>query len=323
MLLNIISRIDSKNTPVSKMLPKGERLMNTLVEWQCDKFEDPASDMAWVDGEDVTGFSNASPDRKLVRTYAMKILDTAGVSDFAEEVSEVAGLSKGELAESVMKKLKRLARAIESFLCSDLDHQAGAAATPYRSRGLGSWIQATQQSGTEPVPAEYLTPSTSINTTAVASLTETLVNDVLESVYSQTGVVDEMQLVCGTTLRRQFTSFVTRVSASTNSAVVLRAYNSQFNGTLDQVVTQYNGDFGQLNIIPTLFNAHENFSGSVALKKLRGYVLPTALMKMSVRRMPRVKMLEDRGAGPRFLCDWVGAWWNLNPSGMGKFAATS
>lgn len=323
MLLNIISRIDAKNTPVSKMIPKGEPLTNTLIEWQCDKYEEPNQDMAWEDGRDVDSFGNASPDRALVRTYAGKVLDSAGVSDLAEEVSDVAGLSKGELAESIMKKLKRLDRAIESFLCCDLNHQAGAAGVPYRPRGLGSWISSSAQGGVEDVPEAFRTPIGSINTTPVLSLTEANVNDVLQSVWEQTGQVEEMRLAAGATLRRQFTSFVTRVSASTNSAIQIRAYNSNFNGVMDGVVTQYNGDFGMLDIVPTQYNAHPNFNGSLTLARLRGYVLPTSLMKMSVKRLPRVKLLEDRGGGPRFLVDWVGGWWALNPTGMGKFAATT
>lgn len=322
MLLNIISRVDAKNTPFTKMAPVGETISNTFVEWQADDFEDPHSDMIWPDGKDVDSFGNASENRGMLRTYIGKLLDSAMVSDFAEEVSNVAGLSKGERAESMMKKLVRLGRAVEALACSDLDTQQQAdETTPYRFRGLGSWITDTAQT-TLPVPTVALTPAASINTTAVSSLTETNVNDVLQSVWEQTGEIDDLQLVCGATLRRQFTSFATRVSSS-NSAPLIRTYNTAFAGKLDSVVMSYNGDFGNVNIIPTLFNAHRNFGGSATLAPLRGYLFPTRLIKKSIKRKPRVYPIENRGGGERFLVDWVGACWVTNPKGCGKFAATS
>lgn len=322
MLLNIISRVDAKNTPLTKMAPVGETITNSLVEWQADDFEDPHSDMVWPDGKDVDSFSNASENRDLLRTYIGKLQDSAMVSDFAEEVSNVAGLSGGERAESVMKKLVRLGRAVEALACSDLDTQVQVGQdTPYRFRGLGSWISSDAQT-THPVPTVARTPAGSINATAVASLTEANVNDLLQSVWEQTGEIDDLQLVCGATLRRQFTSFATRVSSS-NSAPLIRTYNTQFAGKLDSVVTQYNGDFGNVNIIPTLFNAHKNFGGSVTLAPLRGYVFPTRLVKKSIKRKPRVRPIENRGGGERFIVDWVGAVWVTNPKGCGKFAATT
>jgi hypothetical protein len=278
-----------------------------LVEWTADTHEEPNQDMAWEDGKDVDSFSNAVPDRGMIRTYAMRILDAAQASDFAENVSDVAGLTKGEIAEAIMKKTTRIARAIEGFMCSDLDTRVGAAGVAYRGRGLGSWINNTEQA-TLPVPAAYRTPTASINTTAVGSLTEANVNDVLESVWKQTGEIDNLQLACGATLKRQFTSFTTRTSGATG-APQIRAYTSDFKGKLDSVVTQYNGDPG--------------FDGTTTLNPLRGYVFPTKALKMSVKRLPRAKLLEDRGGGPRFLVDWVGAWWVENPLACGKFAATS
>src|SRR5262245_50086744 len=135
-LADMISRVDAKDTPVQAMMPKGEKIKNTLQEWQVDDFEDPNSDMAAEDGVDVDTFGNASPNRQLLQGRAMKIRDSAMVSDFAEEISDVAGLSKGELAESIMKKLKRLARAREAFVCGDQEAQVGAAGVPDQFRGL-------------------------------------------------------------------------------------------------------------------------------------------------------------------------------------------
>jgi hypothetical protein len=322
MLANIIARVDAKNTPVQSMIPKGEPLTNTLVEWQADDFEDPHSDMAAEDGVDVDSFSNASPNRALLQGRAMKIRDSAMVSDFAEEVSDVAGLSKGELAESIMKKLKRLARAIEAFICGDQEAQVGAAGVPDQFRGLGVWIQSTAQA-VYPVPTQFLTPAASIDTTAMASVTDTIVGDVLESAYTKSGDISEFELIAGPKLRRALSAMVTKVSGATNTFSYIRTFNTEFKGKIGSVVQQFDGDFGLINIHPTLWNAHVNFGGSAAANLRRGYLLRMKFLSMHYKRMPRVKQLEDRGGGPRFLCDAVLSFKVTNPLGLGAFKATT
>lgn len=327
MLADLIARVDAKSTPVQSLMPKSEALTNMLFEWQMDNFEEP-DDVAVEDGADVETFDNASPDRSLAQMYAMKIRDSAMVSDLAENVSDVAGLSRGELAESIQKKLKKISRAIEANICGDQECAAGSAGVPYRGRGLGKWIQSTAQA-TLPVNANFLTPSGSIDATATASLTETVVNNVVESIYLQTGQSNTFNLVCGTTLKRTFSTF-TRSSGGTATypGLTVQTYNKNFTGTVGFVVDKFEGDFGTLNIIPTLWNAHKDaaYGGDGATTttgKCRGYVLDMSLLSMHYKRLPRVKELEDRGGGPRFLVDAILGWKVKNPLGLGKFAATS
>lgn len=321
MLANIIARVDAKATPVQSMIPKGEAITNMLMEWQMDDFEDEA-DLAVEDGTDVDTFSNASENRKLAQMYATKFRDSAGVSDLAEDVSNVAGLSSGEKAEAVMKKLKKLGRSIEAAICGDQETQAESAGNPYKVRGLGLWIQNSAQA-TLPVDALFRTPTASIDATAMASVTEDIISDVLASIYDETGEIGEFDLPCGPTLRRQISKLTTRVSSLTNTFSQIRTYNTEFKGMLGTVVTQFDGDFGKINIHPTLFNATTAFGGSNAARLRRGYLLKMGLLSMHYKRKPRVKELEDRGGGPRFLVDAIWGFKCLNPLGLGKFNATT
>lgn len=322
MLADLIARVDAKNTPVQSMMPKGEAVTNMLMEWQVDNFEDP-DNLRVEDGEDVTSFSSASPNRARIGVYCEKVRDSAQVGDLAENVSNVAGVEGGsELAESIMKKIKRVARSIEIDICGDNETNQEAAGSPYAGRGLGVWIQNGAQT-VLPVPTAFRTPAGSIDSTAIASLTETLVQDVLTSIYEETGVIGEFEWVVGPTLRRQISTFATRVTASTNSAGIIRTYQTQWSGKLSTVVMQYEGDFGRLNVHPSLFLAHANAGGSTAANPRRGYVLPMRLLSMHWKRKPRVKQLEDRGGGPRFLVDGIVGWKVLNPLGLGAFKATT
>lgn len=321
MLLDIIARVDAKGEPLLRMAGQSKPPTNTLVEWQMDDFED-ANDLAAEDGEDVSTFSNASENRFRAQTYIQKFRDSAMVSDLADAVSDVAGLSKGEQAESIMKKLKKLGRSIEAAMCSDQEHQAGAAGVPYKLRGLGVWIQATAQA-TLPINANYLTPSAQIDTTAMASLTPAIIGDIAESIYTKTGTIDALVLLCGPRLKRTIGGLLGYQPASTNVQSSIRAYTTEFKGTIDNVVDQFNTDFAQIQMHPTLWNAHPNLGGSTAAQLRRGYLVMMKLLKIGWWRKPRVKPLEDRGGGPRFLVDAGASLGLLNPLGAGKFAATT
>lgn len=318
-LADYITRVDAKSKPLLAMVPKEKELTNTRCDFQVDNFED-AEDNAVLDGADVETFDNASEDRALLSVYCQKFRDSAQVSDMAEEVSNVAGLSKGELAESIMKKLEKLSRDIEAALCSDNDTQAQAGETPYKTRGLGSWLNSSAQA-TLPVDENFRTPSGSLDNTAIANLTEDIVNNILQSNYEQTGKIEEYVLLCGPTLRRRFSTF-TRISAgSTNVMSTIRTYNSNASEKkISNVIDRFEGDFGNIELHPTLFNA--KFTSTAASTR-RGYLLLMKLLAIKWKRYPRVKQLEDRGGGPRFLVDAIAAFKHKNPLVGGKFYATS
>jgi hypothetical protein len=321
MLLDIVARVDAKGEPFLRMAGQGTPPINTLVEWQMDDFED-ANDLATEDGEDVSTFSNASENRFRAQTYIQKFRDSAMVSDLADAVSDVAGLSTGEQAESIMKKLKRLSRSIEAACCSDQEHQAGAAGVPYKLRGLGTWIQSTQQA-LLPINANYLTPAASIDSTAMASLTPAIIGDIAESIYTKSGTIDDLDVICGPRLKRTIGGLLGYQPASTNVQSSIRAYTTQFAGVIDNVVDQFNSDFGNLRLHPDLWCAHPNLGGSTAAQLRRGYILKMKLVKLHWWRKPRVKPLEDKGGGPRFFVDAGCALVVQNPLGAGKFAATT
>jgi hypothetical protein len=180
-----------------------------------------------VDGEDVTSYENAAKNRQELSVYCQKVRRTAKVSEMSEDISNVAGAKAGELARSVDKKLEELGRDIEAIMCSDNDTQADTGALPYKTRGLGSWINNSAQS-VLPVPAAFRTPAASINTTAMASLTEALVKGVLKSVYTERGKNQDLTLLCGTALKEVFTGF-TAIASGTNAYATSRSYQAELN----------------------------------------------------------------------------------------------
>jgi len=319
-LADVISVIDQKNTPVTSRIKSGSDLTNgSVFSWQADSYNDPSFDGVLTNA-DVTTFDDPAKNRVLLSGRAQKFRRSIKVDDFAQNVDNIAGVGKKkEMARGVSRALIELKRDMESAFCSSNESQEQSGASPYKTRGLGSWISSSAQTDL-PVPTAFLTPSASINATGTASLTEADVAAVLQSVYEQTGTIDTMDLVTGPNLKKRFSEF-TRYSSGTNTALSTRQYTASLNDrTVISTVDTYIGDFGTINLVPTLFNAKD---AAAAVQSARGYLLNFEMLEARYGRRPRFQELEDQGGGPRGLVDAIAALVCWNPKGLGKFAATS
>jgi hypothetical protein len=320
-LADVISIVDNKNTPVTSTARKGADITNPGVfSWQADEYKDPSFDGVLTNA-DVSTFDDASSSRALLSGRAMKFRRSIKVDDYTQ-ISDIAGIGKNKaFAHSVSKSLVELKRDIESAVCSDRDSQEQASTNPYRTRGLGSWINASAQTDL-PVAAAFRTPSGSINTTATASLTESEVQAVLQSMYTVTGTMSSMMLVCGPELKRAFTNFTRFAGGGDNKAgLSIRTFTqSAESKKIVASIDSFHGDFGVLDIVPSLFLAKEQAS---AVQLARGYVMSPEMIELRYGRRPRFQELEDMGGGKRALVDAIAALVCMNPKGLAKFAATS
>jgi len=319
-LADVISVIDQKNTPVTSRIKAGSDLTNgSVFSWQADSYNDPSFDGVLTNA-DVTTFDDPAKNRVLLSGRAQKFRRSIKVDDFAQNVDNIAGVGKKkEMARGVSRALIELKRDMESAFCSDNESQEQAGVSPFKTRGLGRWVQAAAQSDL-PVPAAFRTPSASVTATATSSLTESDVAAILQSVYEQTGTIDTMDLVSGPNLKKRFSEF-TRYSSGSNTALSTRQYTASLNDrTVISTVDTYIGDFGTINLVPTLFNAKDQ---TAAASSARGYLLNFDMLESRYGRRPRFQELEDQGGGPRGLVDAIAALVCWNPKGLGKFSATS
>ena len=320
-LADVISIVDNKNTPVTSTARKGADISNPGVfSWQADEYKEPSFDGVLTNA-DVATFDDASSTRALLSGRAQKFRRSIKVDDFTQ-ISDIAGIGKNKsFAHAVSKSLVELKRDIESAVCSDRDSQEQASTNPYRTRGLGSWINASAQTDL-PVPAAFRTPAGSINTTATGSLTETEVQAVLQSMYTVTGTMNNMMLVCGPELKRAISNFTRFAGGTDNKAgLSIRTFTqSAESKKLVASIDSFHGDFGVLDIVPTLFNAKDQAEAS---QLRRGYVLSPDQIEIRFGRRPRFQELEDMGGGKRALVDAIAALVCMNPKGLAKFAATA
>ena len=313
-LADFISLVDAKDTPVTSMIPKGNKPGNTLLQFQADNMPTAVSTGS-VDGADVSGYENLNSGRAVLSNYVQVFQRAIRVSPLSVDVSIVAGL-RDELAGMVAKGIKTLKRDMELTVCSDNAAQIDAGGTtPYLTKALGVWI-ANAAGSVAIIPTAYLTPTTSINTTATASFAETDAQGVLTSIYSETGQMKTYDTVVGPTLKRAFSNllYTANVSGAANTFASIRTLNRDaFSDTISSSVDMFEGDFGSLRLHPTLFN----------FDAFRGYVLDMDLLELRYTSLPQVTELPDAGGGPARLIKAVAGLVCKNPLGLGKFSASS
>lgn len=311
-LADYITLVDAKDTPVTSMIPKGNKPGNTLLQFQADNMPTAVSTGS-VDGVDVSSYENLNSGRALLTNYVQVFQRAIRVSPLSVDVSIVAGL-RDELAGMVAKGIKTLKRDMELTICSDNAAQVDNGTDPYLTKALGVWI-ANAAGTVAPIPTAYLTPSTSINTTATASFTETDAQGVLTSIYGQTGQMKTYDTVVGPTLKRAFSNLLYTATASgTNAYASIRTLQRDaFSDTISSSVDLFEGDFGSLRLHPTLFNANA----------FRGYVLDMDLLELRYTNLPQVTELPDAGGGPARLIKAVAGLVCKSPLGLGKFSASS
>jgi len=162
------------------------------------------------------------------------------VSDLQEATDSVG---PAKLAEAEAKSIRELKRDIELTLCGAQDKQVGTGSDAYLTAGLGAFIDDTPATGL--VPTGFETPGSSIY--ATTGFNEAEFNDLISSIYRQTGNVDSLTLVADTGLRRVISDFA-RVGGLLSDSVRSVNYDGG-SSTIKLSVELYQSDHGIVSII--------------------------------------------------------------------------
>jgi hypothetical protein len=238
-LTDVLSILAPEETPVLSSASK-QRASSTFVEWTVDSLAD-VSTAGVSEGADVTSFTDKFSGRARLGNYTQKFRRDYMVSDLQEAVDSVG---PAKIAQAEAKAIRELKRDVEATLLSDNEMSAeDGAGTPYKLRGLGKWIQNGAQT-TNPVPESFRTPTTSIKEDA-STLLESEFNDLITSIYRETGTTNSLTLVADTALRRVISDFA-RIGVSGEN----REFNvSGDSGTIRLSVELYQSDHGVVSII--------------------------------------------------------------------------
>lgn len=334
-IANLISLVDAKDTPFTSMARKGAQPQQTFFRWQVDSLPEPKTD-GTVDGTDVTSNdyenfvkTSSKQYRNEIGNFIQIFRRSTRVSKLTQSsVTNIAGV-KDELQNNVSKAMTLLKRDMEKTMCSANSAQAEKTVSgnvvPYKTRGLDKWLVKAADKDTNEtaaiVPDEFCLPfvsgdptSSSIVSGNLADLTETTLQNLLTSIYKQTGQYKTYDCLAGPLMKRAFTNlvFTTRQVAGDDLSPTesVRNFNRDASSsTYTSSVDVFDGDFGQLRIHPSLFL--KNFTV--------GYVIPFDLVEIRYGgNVAEITSLPDYGGGPARLIEAVAALCVHNPLAFGK-----
>jgi hypothetical protein len=317
-LSDVIAVVDAKSTPIITSIKKGSDPANSLFSWQADAYAAPQVGGV-PDGSDVSTTEDAAENRRLLSNYTEEFRRLPKVSK-RSNLSDVAGIGlKKEMAKAIIKKQIELKRDMEAAFSSDNVARADDGTLGYRGHGLGSWISNTAQT-TLPVDVLFRTPSTSINSTAMASLTTAAVNNVMESQFREVGKETTYMLVCGTALKKQFTTMVGYQPAQGSDTAIKRSLRGDEGKWLDNIQI-FTGDFGTYELVLSTFLAWNYATGANVPQ--RGYALDMDMLELRYQQPVKYDPLPDLGGGPRGVLSAIVGLCVKNPRGLAAFRATS
>ena len=291
-LTDVLTILAPEETPILSSASKNKSSA-TFVEWTVDSLAAPST-AGVSEGADVTAFTDKFSGRARLGNYVQKFRRDYMVSDLQEAVDSVG---PAKIAQAEAKAIRELKRDIEATLSGTQDRAVeNGAGTAYGLRGLGDWLDSA---GPDDVPAAFRTPATSIFSTTEANanpFTETSLNDLVTSIYRETGSSNSLTLVADTGLRRVISDFARLGSASESTAVnngVMR--NVNYDGgssTIKLSVELYQSDHGVISIVNANPDCTPNFGGNTSDSS--GYLINpeyfgiSELIPMGSTRLPNL-----------------------------------
>ena len=305
-LTDIISILEPESTPFVSMMQKG-RATGTFVEWQADKLSTPDFDGV-NEGEDVSSFKNQAEDRARLGNYVQKFRDTFQVSDI-QELVDTAGVAN-EFANAEAKAVRNVKRSIESAFCSSQDRQSDAGSgTPYKTRGMLKWLGVGGQPSD--IPAAYQ----NVANDTTGTQTEATFNSVLQELYQANGMPGgQLTLIAGPSLKQEISNFSRQLAAANGTYVVNQDAESR---KITLTVNLYEGDFGNVAIVPSLFV--NRTSGSDTIDADAGLLIDPEFVGMHSLKAESATELEDQGGGRRGFVDVIAALACYSPKAHGFF----
>jgi len=308
-LTDVLTILAPEETPVLSSASK-KRSSATFTEWTVDALSAPVT--TGVDeGADVTTFTDQFAGRARLGNYVQKFRRDFRVSDLQEAVDSVG---PAKVAQAEAKAIRELKRDVEATLIGTQDRSIeDGAGTPYGLRGLGDWIDSA---GPADVPANFRTPASSIyDISTQGAFGEAALNDMISSIYRETGSTNNLMLVADTGLRRTIADFA-RVSAGATENV--RAVNYDGNkAEIKLSVELYQSDHGIVSIVnmnpdtapATLAGGTDYNDGYLINPEYYGV---HELIPMGSSRLPNL------GGGERGFCDCTLTLGVYHPQAHGK-----
>ena len=308
-LSDVLTILAPEETPVLSSASK-KKSGATFTEWTVDALSAPST-AGVTEGADVTAFTDKFAGRARLGNYVQKFRRDFMVSDLQDAVESVG---PAKIAQAEAKAIRELKRDVEATLIGTQDRSIeDGAGTAYGLRGLGDWIDSA---GPSDVPADFRTPSDSIyDISTSGAFSEAALNDLISSIYRETGNSNNLMLVADTGLRRTIADFA-RVSAGADNSVRTVNYDGN-KAEIKLSVELYQSDHGMVSIVnmnpdtaPATLAGGTDFNDGYLINP--EYYGVHELIPMGSTRLPNL------GGGERGFCDCTLTLGVYQPQAHGK-----
>ena len=257
-LTDAIWNISPTMTPFSSAIAK-TKAKAIYHEWQTDSLAAASLTNYNNEGDDISSFQAATPTSRL-GNYCQISQKNVIVSGTTEAVDKAG--RKSELAYQVTKKGKELRRDIEATL---LNNQAKASTDPRKLAGIESWLKTNTDKGTGAAADPTAADGTSTRTDGTTrTFSETSLKNVLAACFAASGSVPDMALL--PPKQKQI------ASTFANGRTL---FNKAETGTLNAGIDVYSSDFGDIKLVPSLFNRGVSTAPTVLLVNTDYFSLAT------------------------------------------------
>jgi hypothetical protein len=285
-----------------------------------------------ADGADLAfdgGFTNEIANRVRLGNRVQKFQRSASVSPLAEMI-DVAGPGSSLLAQSKARVLTTLKTDIEAGIGSNQDLAVGDSSTGDKLQGIMAINNPNSTSGMFATSAAQafrsIGGSGAVDGSVANSrfsltsntLTETHFRNLLQTVYEGGGKAGSYKLFAGPTLMNKLTDFSRAVNAVTSTGGNFDADIS--GGTIRLSIVKLVTDFGEVDVIPSLFLMRSSGGALAAAGRNAGALIPNDdTVQLSVMEPVNVIDLPDvGGGGDRFITRTHLTLTVLNPRALGS-----
>ena len=250
-LSDTIFSISPEETPFISNIGRGN-VANTLFEFQTDTLAAVDTGNAVVEGADAGSATQVATKRMQNYTQiSNKVLQISGT----EEAVNKAGRNS-EMAYQLAKKSSELKRDMEAILTRNQVAAAGDSSTARTTGSLEAWLRTNTNrgsGGTTDGANPTLSGTTSgypdaaatdASNDALREFTETLLKDVIQSVWTEGG--DPSILMVGPTQKQKVSTF---------AGIAAQRYMAPNDGpsTIIGAADVYVSDFGSIQVVPNRF----------------------------------------------------------------------
>jgi hypothetical protein len=266
-----------------------------------------------LEGEDVTSFTDKAASRAKLGNYIQVFRRNYQVSNI-QELVDVAGVDN-EFAYAESKAVREMKRDLESALCSAQDRDQDDGTNPYKTRGLFKWLD-TGAGRPADLGAAFESPATV--SLGGSAFTEANMNGLLQDLYEANGMPGgQLTLIAGPGLKRDISDFARQESSS--QSIAFSVTQPAESKSISLVVNMYEGDFGNVAVVPSLFL--NRTSGSATVDSNAGLLIDPEYVAVNTLKAESNSELENKGGGRRGFCEVIAGLACLSPKAHGTVTA--